>query len=93
MGLQGPCCAALNDGARVSVDVGMCSIAPLGLERSALDHSTCALDRTTRELLHPFAYLPPFNLILMSVTCSTLRHQKLTKKLEKYTSKSLTNIS
>jgi hypothetical protein len=32
-GLQSPCDAALNDGARVSADVGKCSIVPLGLER------------------------------------------------------------
>ena len=80
-GLQGPCGAALNDGTRVSTDVGMCSIAPL------------ALDRTAEELLHPFAYFSPFNHILMLVTCSTLKHQKLTKILEKDTAKGLTNIS
>ena len=33
VGLQGPCGMAFNDGARVSADVGMCSIAPLGLKR------------------------------------------------------------
>ena len=72
--LQGPCGVALNDGARVSVDVGMRSITPLGIERSALNRSTCALDCTARELLHPFAYFPPFNRILMSVTYNILKH-------------------
>ena len=55
----------------------------LGLSPGALDHSTCVLDHIARELLHPFAYFSPFNRILMLVTCSTLKHQKLTKILEK----------
>ena len=59
----------------------------------ALDCNTCALDRTTRELLHPFVYFPPFNHILMLMTCCTLKHQELTKTLEKDMAKSLTNIS
>ena len=51
------------------------------------------LDRMVREFLPVFAYLPPFNRILMSVTCNKLKHQTLTKILEKYIVKSLTNIS
>ena len=85
-GLQGPYGAALNDGARVSADVGMCLIMPLGLKLGALD-------RTSRELLRHFTYFSPVNRILMAVTCSTLKHQKLTKTLEKDTTKGLTNIS
>ena len=92
-GLQGPCGVALNDGARVLADVDMRLITPLGLEHSALDHSTCALDRTARELLHHFAYFSSFNHILMSVTCRTLKNQKLTKTLEEDTPMGLTNIS
>ena len=79
--LQGPCGATLNDGAWVSADVGMRLIVPFGL------------DRTAKKLLHPFAYFSPLNCILMSVTCSNLKHQKLTKTFEKDTAKGITNIS
>ena len=74
MGLQGPYGATLNDGAKVSVDVGM--------------HSIVAPMRSIEllgELLHHFAYFPPFNRIPMLVICCTLKHQKLTKTLEKDT--------
>jgi hypothetical protein len=93
-GHQGPCGAALNDDARVSADVACARSCLLGLSTGALNHRTCAIDRTAREALISFcAYFPPFNCILMSVTCNTLRHQKLTKILENNTAKSLTNIS
>ena len=62
----------------------------LGSSVGALDRSICLLDRTARYSLSLF---PPLNRNIMSMTYSTLRHQKLTKTLEKDTAKSLTNIS
>jgi hypothetical protein len=94
LGLQVPCGAALNDDTRISTDMAYAQSCLLGSNASALDHRTCALDRTARETLISFcAYFPPFNRILMSMTCNTLRHQKLTKTLENNTAKSLINIS
>jgi hypothetical protein len=85
-GLQGSCGATLNDGARVTVDVDMCSIT-----------YACSLAQIRSIALlgnfYSFFLFQPLNRILMLVTCSTLRHQKLIKTLERDTVKSLTNIS
>jgi hypothetical protein len=43
------------------------------------------------ETFYSFSLFPPLNPIFMSMTCSTLRHQRLTKTLENNTTKSLTN--
>ena len=41
---------------------------------------------------YSFGLFPPLNCTFMLRTCRTLRHQKLTKTLEKDIAKSLTNI-
>jgi hypothetical protein len=82
-----------NDDARVSTDVDMRAVMPLGLERM------CARSQYVRSIALPgdsyiFMHIfHPFNCILILVTCNTLKHQKLQKHLEKDTTKSLTDIS